>query len=184
MFDDIKYLLNLLNKELIREGIKVEISMYDGVLIYLVYREKKRIVHEVFESVDLVENMLDIMSIRYGVKRNWLKLYVKDVLNNKQINYNVRLSNLRIYYVIPYYMLTLKVLACGRGNENDYADVYILIEYLGVSDLPGLMAVISDYINVYNIDEEIIEDIVKMCGWSRVIEGSEKEEFFDFDIVD
>lgn len=162
--NEILNLLKLLDRELIKINKETSIFICGGATMALVYNNRRTTedIDGVFEDRELIYKLVDKIAEDEGLSKGWLNDSVKGILDTYYIDTNYFISgltNLKIYYAKPEYMLALKCLACNRGKKRDIDDVKVLLEIVGIRDIEGLKDNINIYFDYTLVNEEVYREL-------------------------
>lgn len=146
---DIRRLLQLLNEELGRAGIKGDLFLVGGAVMCLSYaaRPSTQDVDGVFLPAREVREAAARVAVQARVAANWLNDGVKGYLSDRaDFVPFLELDHLHVLVAQPEYLLAMKCLAWRIGAEfHDEDDVRYLLRLLGLSTYPQALEVIARY---------------------------------------
>lgn len=143
----IKFLFQLLNKELAKKNIKGEVGICGGAVMCLVFqaRQATKDVDAIFEPSAEIRKAVKMIAHREGLPENWLNDAAKTYFHVDPPKENIlELSHLKVWAPRADYMLAMKCLA-ARFDTYDKDDVIFLIEYLGLKTAEQVFRLIEKY---------------------------------------
>ena len=132
----------LQNLELINEELKImdmhgEILITGGASMCLVFsaRSATKDIDAIYEPKSVINDIAVKIALQKGMPESWLNDSVKGFMNakayeNKMLFKNY--SNLKLYSVIPEYLLAMKLMASRMDSETDKKDIIFLMKYLDI----------------------------------------------------
>jgi hypothetical protein len=146
-------LLDALNSELARDGVRGELFLAGGAVMCLVFRAR-----EATKDIDAL--LVPVSELRRAAKRiaerehlpdDWLNDAVKGFFSQTgRFEVYQELSNLRIFAPHPEYLLSMKCMAMRLGEEyHDREDVAALLRILGLRRMRDAEAILGRY---YSLD--------------------------------
>lgn len=146
---DIRRLLEMLNRELGRNGTQGEIFLVGGAVMCLAYgaRESTQDVDALFRPAAVVREAAARVGVRANLDPHWLNDAVKGFLSERaDFAPFLELDHLRVMVAQPEYLLAMKCLAMRLGAEfHDEADVRYLLRHLDIDSHERAIAVITKY---------------------------------------
>jgi len=145
--DDIRRYFELLGQELAARGVIGEIVMAGGAVMLLVIRNRDttRDVDAYFATnPQEIRAAAAVVAHNEGLPPHWLNDGVKGFFYSQPpTSLWAEYPGLRLYTVDPDYLLAMKVLA---ARPQDVGDITALINHLGLSTAPDVLAIAQRYI--------------------------------------
>ena len=145
--DDIRRNFELLGQELVGRGVTGEIVMAGGAVMLLVIRNRDttRDVDAYFATnPQEIRAAAAVVARKEGLPPHWLNDGVKGFFYSQPpTSLWAEYPGLRLYTVDPDYLLAMKVLA---ARPQDVGDITALVDYIGLSSAPDILAVVQRYI--------------------------------------
>ncbi len=135
--DEILKNLELINEELKLIEMNGEILITGGASMCLVFsaRPATKDIDAIYEPKSVINDIAVKIALRKGMPESWLNDSVKGFMNAKAYEKKMLLknySNLKIYSVIPEYLLAMKLMASRMESETDKKDIIFLMKHLGI----------------------------------------------------
>lgn len=146
--------LRALEAECARRGITGEMCIYGGALMVLVFdaRDSTRDVDAVSRPKSEILAAAQIVAERLSLPDGWLNDGVKGFLSHREelrgepLAELEGLSNLRVIWPTPEYLLAMKCLAARTdATATDRADVEILVKKLGFTSAREVLEVVERF---------------------------------------
>ncbi len=145
--DDIRRNFELLGQELVGRGVTGEIVVAGGAAMLLVIRNRDttRDVDAYFATnPQEIRAAAAVIARKEGLPPHWLNDGVKGFFYSQPpTSLWAEYPGLRLYTVDPDYLLAMKVLA---ARPQDVGDITALVDYIGLSSAPDILAVVQRYI--------------------------------------
>ncbi len=145
--DDIRRNFELLGQELVGRGVTGEIVVAGGAAMLLVIRNRDttRDVDAYFATnPQEIRAAAAVVARKEGLPPHWLNDGVKGFFYSQPpTSLWAEYPGLRLYTVDPDYLLAMKVLA---ARPQDVGDITALVDYIGLSSAPDILAVVQRYI--------------------------------------
>ena len=169
--------LQLLGQYAKEEGIKLEVSIYDGTAFMLAYntRDATRDVDAILKPREEGERLVAKVAEEMALEPDWLNSNVKQFLSPK-IEAKRRLSKIEeetgliIHVPTAKYLLAMKALACRKiigTYPGDMADLEFLIQKMNIRSLHEIQAA---------IDRFYPDDVIRTANEPRLQELISKYE--------
>lgn len=168
--NDLLEIFNYLNQRLKENQLQLEITVYDGSIMTMVYddRPAAKDVDCVFNNVNmsLFKNIIDTVKFAFNLSDDWINEEIKEPLKylikeEKEIYKNY--SNLKILKPKAELLLAMKVLAARAEPSKDFVDAFLLCKELDIKSKEDLMKIVLKYIPRGLIDERQIT-FIKYLG--------------------
>lgn len=179
--------LELVNEELKTLDMHGEILITGGASMCLVFsaRSATKDIDAIYEPKSIINDIAAKIALQKGMPESWLNDSVKGFMNAKAYERKMLLknySNLKLYSVIPEYLLAMKLLASRMESETDKKDIIFLMKYLGIDTMEKANQVIeaafkAEFIlpKTRYVIEECLEEILEER------EAKQNETFGDTD---
>jgi hypothetical protein len=145
----ISRLLESLNAELKKAGVKGDVYLAGGAVMCLAFeaRDSTKDVDAVFRPSDEIRQAALRVAAKEGVPDNWLNDAVKSYVSDHGTFDRFReLSNLRVFCADARYMLAMKCLAMRMGEGfQDENDIRYLLKNLGIERYEDALEIIGKY---------------------------------------
>ncbi|MGL4949959.1 MAG: DUF6036 family nucleotidyltransferase [Anaeroplasmataceae bacterium] len=143
-----------INEGLIENGIHLDLCIYGGSLMTLLYSQRISTmdIDCVFNTDDsiVLELILKNIGSKYNLRRDWfnseVKLPLETLSKEEKISYKT-LSNLNINVCSKEQLLAMKIVASRAEPSHDFNDCVLLCKDLEIEDLKDLKSVISEFIS-------------------------------------
>jgi hypothetical protein len=146
---EIRRLLELLNVELAKTGVKGELFLVGGAVMCLAYnaRGSTRDIDAFFRPSKQVREAALKVAAQAGVEPDWLNDAVKGFMSEVgEFNVFLELDHLRVMIAQPDYLLAMKSLSMRIGPEfHDEDDVRFLLRYLNVESYERAVEIITRF---------------------------------------
>ncbi|MHB1348145.1 MAG: DUF6036 family nucleotidyltransferase [Candidatus Humimicrobiaceae bacterium] len=133
----------LKNFELINEELKLinmhgEILITGGATMCLVFsaRSATKDIDAVYEPKIIINDIAAKIALQKKMPESWLNDSVKGFMNAKAYEKKMSLknySNLKLYSVLPEYLLAMKLMSSRMESETDIKDIIFLMNYLKIN---------------------------------------------------
>ena len=129
--------LELVNEELKTLDMQGEILITGGASMCLVFsaRSATKDIDAIYEPKSIINEIAVKIALQKGMPESWLNDSVKGFMNAKAYEKKMLLktySNLKLYSVIPEYLLAMKLMASRMESETDKKDIIFLMKHLGI----------------------------------------------------
>jgi hypothetical protein len=146
---EITRLLDLLNAELGKAGVRGELFVVGGAVMCLAYaaRPATRDIDAFFRPAKQVREAAARVAARVGIESNWLNDAVKGFLGDRgEFEHFLELDHLSVMLAQPQYLLAMKCLAMRIGEEfHDEDDVRYLLRHLNIETYESALQVITRF---------------------------------------
>src|SRR5680860_1762954 len=143
----------LKNFELINEELKLmnthgEILITGGAYMFLVFsaRSATKDIDAVYEPKTIINDIAAKIARQKKMPESWLNDSVKGFMNSKAYEKKMSLknySNLKLYSVLPEYLLAMKLISSRIDSETDIKDIIFLMNYLKINTIEKANMVIE-----------------------------------------
>jgi hypothetical protein len=132
--------LKLVNEELNKLDMHGEILITGGASMCLVFsaRSATKDIDAIYEPKSIINDIAAKIASEKGMPKSWLNDSVKDFMNAKSYEKKMLLktySNLKLYSVMPEYLLAMKLMAARMESETDKKDIIFLMKHLGIDTI-------------------------------------------------
>ncbi len=129
--------LEFVNEELKALNIHGEIMITGGASMCLAFsaRSATKDIDAIYEPKSIINNIAAKIAVQKGMPESWLNDSVKGFMNAKAYEKKMLLktySNLKLYSVMPQYLLAMKLMASRIESETDKKDIIFLMKHLGI----------------------------------------------------
>lgn len=129
--------LELVNEELKMMDMHGEILITGGASMCLVFsaRSATKDIDAIYEPKSVINDIAVKIALQKGMPESWLNDSVKGFMNAKAYEKKMLLksySNLKLYSVVPEYLLAMKLMASRMDSETDKKDIIFLMKYLDI----------------------------------------------------
>ena len=129
--------LELVNEELKTIDMNGEILITGGASMCLVFsaRSATKDIDAIYEPKSIINDIAAKIALQKGMPESWLNDSVKGFMNAKAYEKKMLLktySNLKLYSVIPEYLLAMKLMSSRMESETDKKDIIFLMKHLGI----------------------------------------------------
>ena len=129
--------LELINKELKLTGIQGEILIAGGASMCLVFsaRPSTKDIDAIYEPKTIINDIAAKIAAEKGMPESWLNDSVKGFMNEKAYENKMlfkNYSNLKVFSVLPEYLLAMKLMSSRTDSETDLKDILFLMKYLKI----------------------------------------------------
>ena len=164
--------LELVNEELKTLDMHGEILITGGASMCLVFsaRSATKDIDAIYEPKSVINDIAAKIALQKGMPESWLNDSVKGFMNAKAHEKRMLLknySNLKLYSVIPEYLLAMKLMASRMDSETDKKDIIFLMKHLEIDTSEKANQVIeaafkTEYIlpKTRYVIEECLEEIM------------------------
>ena len=181
--EDILRLLERLNDELARDGVRGELYLVGGAVLCLAFDARRTTVDldGFFRPSREVRAAARRVAAAEGLADDWLNDGAKGFLGGEgDFRQHLALSHLNVLTAGPEYLLAMKCLAMRLGGEfHDREDVRFLLRYLNVTRQEAALEVVGRYYPLEKVPQktfyalaEMIEDLAAAQGVEPVSSGS------------
>ena len=165
--------LGLINEELKKLDMQGEILITGGASMCLVFsaRSATKDIDAIYEPKSIINDIAVKIALQKGMPESWLNDSVKGFMNARAYEKKMLLknySNLKLYSVMPEYLLAMKLMASRMDSETDKKDIIFLMKYLGIDTIEKANKVITEVFKPEHIlpktryvIEECIEEILE-----------------------
>ena len=166
--DEILSLLQLLDKELERDGVCGELYLVGGAVICLAF-DARRVTRDIdgfFRPTHSVRAAAQRVARLKGLPDDWLNDGAKGFLSeNGKFQEHLSLPNLRVLTASPEYLLAMKCLAMRIGGEfRDQEDVRFLLRYLNIERYDLAIETITRYYPLDKIPQKTLYALEEIIG--------------------
>jgi hypothetical protein len=163
--------LELVNEELKKLEMYGEIIITDGVSMCLVFsaRSATKDIDAIYEPKAVINDIAAKIALQKGMPKSWLNDSVNGFMNANAYEKKMQIksySNLKLYSVMPEYLLAMKLMASRMDSETDKKDIILLMKHLGIDTNEKANQIIesafkTDYIlpKTRYVIEECLEEI-------------------------
>lgn len=153
-------IFNYLNERLKENQLHLEITIYGGSIMTIVYdnRPATKDIDCVFSDINskLLKNILDLTKFTFNLSKDWINEEIKEplqaLLKEEKEIYRAY-SNLKILKPKAEQLLAMKVLAARPEPAKDFIDAYILCKDLNITTRRALLDIFEEYIPLTLIGE-------------------------------
>jgi len=171
--DQIRRLLDTLDLEITRAGIKAELLLVGGAVMTLVYqaREQTKDVDAIFEPAAPVRAAVARIAAREGLAPDWLNDAVSGFLSpHAEFDPYFEGEALRVFVARADYLLAMKILAMRPEAEyRDADDIRFLCRYLGITTSERALDVVERYYPVSRIQPRIRFGLEELLAGTREV---------------
>jgi len=165
--------LELVNKELKALDMHGEILIAGGASMCLVFsaRSATKDIDAIYEPKSIINDIAVKIAEHRGLPESWLNDSIKGFMNAKAYEKKMLLktySNLKLYSVMPEYLLAMKLMSSRMESETDKKDIIFLMKYLEIDTTEKANEIIesafkSDFIlpKTRYVIEECLEEILE-----------------------
>ena len=149
------------NIELINEGLKEldmngEILIAGGASMCLAFsaRSSTKDIDAVYEPKTIINDIAAKIALEKGMPKSWLNDGVKGFMNEKAYDGKMFLksySNLKLYSVLPQYLLAMKLMSSRVESETDIKDIIFLMKHLNIDTVEKANRIIEAAFKVEHI---------------------------------
>ena len=162
--DEILSLLQLLDKELGRDGICGELYLVGGAVLCLAF-DAGRISRDIdgfFHPARTVRTAARRIAESRGLPEDWLNEAVQRFFGG-DVREHFVLPNLRVLAASPEYLLAMKCLAMRIGGEfHDPEDVRFLLRYLNTERYDAALKMVARYYPPDKIPQQTLRTLEEM----------------------
>ncbi len=163
-------IFNYLNERLIENQLQLEITIYGGSIMTMVYdnRPATKDIDCVFSETNLklLNRILEQTQFIFNLSDGWINEQIKEplkaMIKEDKETYKVY-TNLKILKPKAEQLLAMKVLAARPEPAKDFVDAYILCKDLNVTTREKLLEVFSTYVPTTLLGERQI-NFIKYLG--------------------
>ena len=153
-------IFDYLNERLKENQLQLEITIYGGTVMTLVYDHKPatKDIDCVFSEINykLLENILDLTKYAFNLPDGWINEEIKEplksIIKEDKETYKIY-SNLKLLKPRGEQLLAMKILSARPEPAKDFIDAYILCKDLNITTKEQLLAVCSKYISLTLVGE-------------------------------
>jgi hypothetical protein len=146
---EIRRLLDLLNAELGKAGVRGELFLVGGAVMCLAYnaRGSTRDIDALFRPAKQIREAATKVAAQAGVEPDWLNDAVKGFMSDAgEFRTFLEMDHLRIMVAQPEYLLAMKCLSMRIGaGFHDEDDVRFLLRYLNVESYERALEIITRF---------------------------------------
>ncbi len=134
-------------------------------------RSSTKYIDAIYEPKTIINDIAAKIAIQKSMPESWLNDSVKGFMNARAYEKKMLLktySNLKIYSVMPEYLLAMKLMASRMESETDKKDIIFLMKHLGIDTIEKANEIIesafkSDLIlpKTRYVIEECLEEILE-----------------------
>jgi hypothetical protein len=165
---DIRRLLDLLNAELRKSGVKGELYLVGGAVMCIAFhaRPATRDIDGFFVPARQVREAAARVASETGLEAGWLNDAVKGYLSDQgDFAPFLELDHLRVMVARPQYLLAMKCLAMRIGQEfHDEEDVRYLLRHLDISTFDAAVGVISRFYPLERFPQKTLYALQDLLG--------------------
>jgi hypothetical protein len=165
---DIRRLLDLLNAELRKDGVKGELYLVGGAVMCIAFhaRPATRDVDGFFVPTGRLREAAARVASKTGFEVDWLNDAVKAYLSEHgEFAPFLELDHLKVLIAQPEYLLAMKCLAMRIGQEfHDEEDVRYLLRHLNISTYEGAIKVITRFYPVERFPQKTLYALEELLG--------------------
>jgi predicted nucleotidyltransferase len=169
--------LELVNEELKLMEMHGEILITGGASMCLVFsaRSATKDIDAIYEPKTVINDIAAKIAVQKGLPKSWLNDSVKGFMHEKAYEKKMPLrnfSNLKIYSVMPEYLLAMKLMASRMESETDKKDIIFLMKHLKIDTSEKANQVIESFFE----DKFILPKtryVIEEC-LQEIIEGNEE----------
>ncbi len=171
--EEILHYLSLVNEELKSLDIHGEILVAGGASMCLAFsaRSSTKDIYAIYEPRSIINDIAGKIARDKKLPESWLNDSVKGFINAKAYEKKILLntfSNLKLFSVMPEYLLAMKLMSSRMESETDKSDIIFLMKHLGIDTKEKAYQIIEDAFKVelilpktQYVIEECIEDILE-----------------------
>ncbi len=135
--EEILQYFELINKELKSTNMQGEILVVGGASMCLAFsaRSSTKDIDAIYEPKTEIGKIAQKIAKEKGLPESWLNDSVKGFMNenaNRMKMPLINYSNLKVYSVMPEYLLAMKLMASRMDSDTDKKDIIFLMKYLGI----------------------------------------------------
>lgn len=165
---DIRRLLDLLNAELRKSGVKGELYLVGGAVMCIAFhaRPATRDVDGFFVPAARVREAAARVAGETGLEVGWLNDAVKGYLSEQgEFAPFLELDHLKVMVAQPEYLLAMKCLAMRIGQEfHDEEDVRYLLRHLNISTYDAATEMISRFYPLERFPQKTLYALQDLLG--------------------
>jgi hypothetical protein len=129
--------LKLVNDELRLIDMHGEILIAGGASMCLAFsaRSATKDIDAIYEPKAIINDIAIKIALRKGMPESWLNDSIKGFMNTKAYEMKMLLknySNLKVYSVMPEYLLAMKLMSSRMDSETDKKDIIFLMKHLSI----------------------------------------------------
>jgi hypothetical protein len=141
--------LELINEELKKLNIQGEILIAVGASMCLAFsaRSATKDIDGVYEPKTIINDIAIKIALKKGIPASWLNDSIKGFMNPKAYENKLQLknfSNLKLYSVIPEYLLAMKLMSSRTDTDTDIKDIIFLMKYLKIDTVDKANKILED----------------------------------------
>jgi hypothetical protein len=127
----------LVNEELKKREMQGEILIAGGASMCLMFsaRSATKDIDAIYEPKSVINDIVAKIALEKEMPQSWLNDSIKGFMNEKAYEKKKHLksfSHLKIYSVMPEYLLAMKLMASRMDSETDKKDIIFLMKKLSV----------------------------------------------------
>lgn len=165
---DIRKLLELLNAELRKDGVKGELYLVGGAVMCLAFhaRPATRDIDGYFVPTGRLREAAARVATETGIEVNWLNDAVKGYLSEHgEFSSFLELDHLKVMVAQPEYLLAMKCLAMRIGQEfHDEDDIRYLLRYLNISSYDAALKTITRFYPLDRFPQKTLYALEELLG--------------------
>ena len=166
--DEILSLLQLLDRELERDGVRGELYLVGGAVMCLAF-DARRATYDLdgfFRPARAVRTAARRVAEARGLPEDWLNDGAKGFLSEQgEFREHLALPSLQVLIASPEYLLAMKCLAMRIGGEfHDREDVRFLLRYLNIGRYDTALETIARYYPPDRIPQKTLYALEEMIA--------------------
>lgn len=173
---DIRRLLDLLNAELRKDGVKGELYLVGGAVMCIAFhaRPATRDIDGYFLPAGRLREAAARVAGKTGFEASWLNDAVKGYLSKQgEFAPFLELDHLKVMVAQPEYLLAMKCLAMRIGQEfHDEEDIRYLLRYLNISTYEAAVKVIVRFYPLEQFPQKTMYALEEILGHAKPSAGS------------
>jgi hypothetical protein len=173
---DIRRLLDLLNTELRKDGVKGELYLVGGAVMCLAFhaRPATRDVDGFFVPTGRLRKAAARVAKETGFEADWLNDAVKGYLSEQgEFAPFLELDHLKVLVAQPEYLLAMKCLAMRIGEEfHDEEDIRYLLRHLNISTYEAAVKVITRFYPLERFPQKTLYALEELLNHAQPASGS------------
>jgi hypothetical protein len=165
---DIRRLLDLLNTELRKDGVKGELYLVGGAVMCIAFhaRPATRDIDGFFVPTGRLREAAARVAGKTGLEVDWLNDAVKGYLSEHgEFAPFLELDHLKVMVAQPEYLLAMKCLAMRIGQEfHDEEDIRYLLRHLNISTYEAATKVITRFYPLERFPQKSMYALEELLG--------------------
>lgn len=165
---DIRRLLDLLNIELRKDGVKGELYLVGGAVMCIAFhaRPATRDIDGFFVPTGRLREAAARVASKTGFEVDWLNDAVKGYLSEHgEFAPFLELDHLKVMVAQPEYLLAMKCLAMRIGQEfHDEEDIRYLLRHLNISTYEAATKVITRFYPLERFPQKTLYALQELLG--------------------